>query len=107
MVVKKEELHILRKTISGHLSKELREKYKKRAMPIRKGDTVIILTGKYSKKSGKVMEVNAKGFILVENIQISKKDGKTVPVKIQPSNVLLTELYKDDERRFKHITKVI
>ncbi|PIU22333.1 MAG: 50S ribosomal protein L24 [Candidatus Diapherotrites archaeon CG08_land_8_20_14_0_20_30_16] len=102
--VQKTDLHILHKRISGHLSKELRKKYKKRALPIRKGDTVMILVGKFRKKAGKVTSVNTKlGSINVESIQITKKDGKTAPINIEPSNVIITELYVDDERRYKHI----
>ena len=97
-------LHVLRKGIAAHLSKELRKKYKKRAVPIRKGDTVLILCGKYKKKSGKVTSVDTKsGRIAIESIQITKKDGKSIPIMIDPSNVVITELYMDDERRFKHI----
>lgn len=95
--------HILRKNIVAHLSKELRTKYSTRGISIRKGDVVTIMTGKFAKKSGKVTDVNTNGFIFVENIQINKKDGKVVPVKINPSNVIITELYKDDEKRFKNI----
>lgn len=95
--------HTLRKNMVAHLSKELREKYNTRGISIRKGDVVTIMTGKFAKKSGKVVEVNTNGFIFVENIQLNKKDGKVVPIKINPSNVIITELYKDDEKRFKNI----
>jgi large subunit ribosomal protein L24 len=97
-------LHVLRKSLAGHLSKELREKYKKRSLPLRKGDIVLVKGGKYDKKQGKVTSVDTnKRCINVEGLQISKKDGKTIPVKIEPSNVIIIELYKDDEKRFKHI----
>lgn len=95
--------HTLRKNMAIHLSKELRAKYSTRSISVRKGDVVVIKVGKFAKKSGKVTEVNTNGFIFVENIQINKKDGKMVPVKIKPSNVIITELYKDDEKRFKNI----
>jgi len=97
-------LHILRKSISGHLSKELRAKYKARSVTLRKGDLVMVLGGKHDKKQGKVTSVNTrKEYINVEGLQINKKDGKTISVKIEPSNVIILELYKDDEKRFKHI----
>lgn len=97
-------LHVLRKKVSGHLSKELRQKYTTRALPIRKDDVVKIIRGKFAKKEGKVTEVDAKNcYIYVEGIQLVKKDGKTVPLKVEPSNVVVVELYKDDEKRFKHI----
>jgi len=100
-------LHVLHKRLAGHLSKELREKYGTRSLPLRKGDSVIITLGKYKGKQGKITDVNVNaGHVNVEGIQITKKDGKTVPVKVEPSNVILIDLYKDDEKRFKHIKKV-
>lgn len=97
-------LHTLRKNIAGHLSKELRQKYKKRAITLRKEDVVLVLKGKYQKKQGKITNTDTKkGYINIEGLQMTKKDGKTVPIKVDPSNVVVLELYKDDEKRFKHI----
>ena len=97
-------LHIKQKLISVHLSKELMKKYSKRSISVRKGDSVKILRGKFSKKTGKITLLNLKkNYVNIENQLIKKKDGTEVPIKFNPSNLLVLELYKDDEKRFKHI----
>lgn len=85
-------LHIRQKFVSANISKELRVKYG-RSMPVRNGDTVKIMRGKFSGKTGKVSKVNLKrGRISVEGIQIQKKDGTKVNVYFNPSKVQITQV---------------
>lgn len=101
-------LHLKKKQLHAHLSKELALKYKKRAMQVRKGDEVVVLSGALKGKKGKVTKVSVdKAYLNVEGLQTNKKDGKIVPLKIIASKVVLTDLYKDDERRFKHKNKEV
>lgn len=94
-------LHIKRKFVSVNLSKELRKKQEKRNVPLRKGDMVKVLRGKFSKKQGKVTDVNLKNQkIIVEGIQRQKLDGSKVNVPLRPSNLQIVELNLDDKRRF-------
>lgn len=94
-------LHIRRKFISVNLSKELRKQYQKRNLPLRKGDVVKVLRGKYKKKQGKVTEVNLKNSkVIVEGIQVQKLDGSKVNAPLRPSNLQITELNLDDRKRF-------
>ena len=44
-------LHIKHKFLSSNLSKELRKEYKVRNIPVRKGDSVLILRGDFKKKN--------------------------------------------------------
>src|SRR4030042_429208 len=79
-------LHIKRKLLGVNLSKELRKKYSRRNIPVRKGDTVKILRGKFKKKSGKIISVDTKTSKLkIEGIMIKKQDGSKVNVRIHPS----------------------
>jgi large subunit ribosomal protein L24 len=97
-------LHIKRKLLSVNLSKELRKKYGKRNIPARKGDIVKITKGKFKKKQGKIIKVNIKmSRIEIEGIQVKKQDGSKVNVKIQPSNLQITELYSEDKKRMKNL----
>ncbi len=99
-------LHIKHKFLSANLSKELRKKYGRRNIEIRKGDKVRIMTGKFKKKSGKVIEANTKkSKITVEEVTIKKHDGSKVNVWIQPSNVQIIELNSDDKKRIKTESK--
>jgi len=97
-------LHIKKKFISVSLSKELKKKYAKRNIPIKKGDAVKIMRGKFKGKKGKVLEVRLKiGKIIVEGIQVKKQDGSNVAFKLQPSNLQITELNLDDKNRVKKL----
>lgn len=91
--------HIKRKLMSAHLSKELRKKTGRRSAPLRKGDSVTVMTGEFRKKTGKIMEINNyKLKVYVEGIQRQKKDGTKVNVQFDPSNLLITELTEDKKR---------
>jgi large subunit ribosomal protein L24 len=101
-------LHIKRKLMSVNLSKELRKKYQKRSIPLRKKDTVKIMRGKFRGKKGKVMKVILKTQkIEVEGIQIKKQDGSKVNIKLRPSNLQIIELNVEDKKRNKALSKGI
>ena len=86
--------------MSANLSKELREKYKKRSLPLRKGDMVKIMRGKFRKKTGKIIAVNSKKMkIEIEGMQIKKQDGSKANVKFNPSFLQITELNLEDRKR--------
>lgn len=91
-----------RKMLSVNLSKEIRKTAKKRNVPVKKGDKVKIMRGKFKGKTGKVIEVKTKQLkVYVEGIQKTKMDGSKVNVSIRPSNLQIIELNTDDKKRFK------
>ena len=95
-------LHIRGKFVSSHLSKELKDKHKRRSIALRKGDTVKILRGRFRGESVKVDVVDRKSLkVYLEGIKITKKDGTEVPVAVDPSNLLITSLNLDDKFRMK------
>ncbi len=99
-------LNIKHRFLSVLLSDQLREKYQKRNIPVKKGDTVKILRGQFKKKSGKVAKVFLKKTrVHVEGMDLVKKDGSKVPYSIHPSNLMITELTLDDKKRQKVFTK--
>lgn len=101
-------LHIKRKLMGVNLSKELRKKYQKRSVPLRKKDTVKIMRGKFKGKKGKVMKVLLKTQkVEVEGIQIKKQDGSKVNIKLRPSNLQIIELNVEDKKRNKALSKGI
>jgi len=100
--VAKAPLHIKRKFLGAMLSKELRKKYSKKTMPVRKDDRVKILAGGFKGKEGKVTRIfTGLSKITIENIQRKKRDGSKVDVKIYPSNVVITELALNDRKRME------
>ncbi len=99
-------LHLKRKLLNTNISKELRSKYKKRSIAVRKGDTVKIMRGKFKGKTGKIIEVNSKKAKLkIEGIMVKKQDGSKVSIKFQPSNLQIIELNLDDKKRIASINK--
>ncbi|MBS3094929.1 50S ribosomal protein L24 [Candidatus Pacearchaeota archaeon] len=99
-------LHIRKKLLNVSLSKELRKKYGRRAITVRKGDKVKILVGKFKKKEGKVTEVNyGRLKIYVEGIQIKKLDGSMTNVPMRSSNIQIIELNLDDKMRVESLNK--
>ncbi len=95
-------LHIKKKFVSANLSEDLRKKYGTRNLSIRKGDTVKIMRGKFKGKRGKVTKVLLKtSKIIIDGIQIKKKDGSKIDVKMEPSNLQILELNLDDKKRIK------
>ncbi|ACJ15562.1 LSU ribosomal protein L24P [Thermococcus onnurineus NA1] len=99
-------LHLRSKIMSATLSKELRQKYGVRSLPIREGDKVKIMRGDYKGKEGKVVEVNLKRYrIYVEGVTQKKVDGTEVFYPVHPSNVMIVELNLKDEEREKIIER--
>merc|ERR1711948_155855 len=72
--------HIRRRLMSAPLSKDLRQKYGVRSMPIRKDDEVQVVRGHY------------KG-------QREKANGASVFVGIHPSKVCIVKLKMDKDRK--------
>lgn len=101
-------LHLRHKLMAGHLSKELREKYNRRSLPIRKNDIVKVMRGKYKGKEGKVVKVDLKKYkIYIEGIRVKKANGKEVFVPIHPSNCMITDLYLEDRFRLKVLERTV
>ena len=93
-------MHLRRRLLSANLSKELRKKYGKRSIPLRKGDVVKVMRGKFSKKTGKILAVNSKRLnVEIEGLQIKKQDGSKANVRFTPSILQITELNAEDKKR--------
>ena len=99
-------LNIKSKFMGCHLSKELREKYKKRSITIRKGDSVKVLRGQFKGKTGKIDRVDIKkSKVYITGIEVAKKDGTKALYPIHPSNLIITELNLEDKKRKKSLER--
>ena len=93
-------LHIKNKFMSAHLSKELRQKHKKRSFSVRKGDKVQVMRGQFKKKIGKIERIDIKkSRAYITGIETIKKDGTKTLYPINPSNLMIVELNLDDKKR--------
>merc|ERR1711904_584146 len=91
---------VRRKIMSAHLNKELSNKHHVKSMPIRKDDEVIVVRGSHRGREGKGIQVYRKKYVIhIERVTREKSNGSTVNVGIHPSNVSITKLKLDKDRR--------
>jgi large subunit ribosomal protein L24 len=95
------------KKFGSPLSKELREKHQRRAVRPVKGDGVRIVRGGFKGIEGKITRVEPKlGQVFVEGVTREKiAGGKTGPVPIDSSKVVITSLNLEDKTRKARVEK--
>jgi len=99
-------LHLRRKIISAHLSKELREQYKRRSFPLRKGDEVKVMRGEFKGTVGKVVKVDTKKYkVYIDAAKKKRSVGAEYLVPISPSNLMIVKLNLDDKYRLKMLER--
>lgn len=95
-------LHIKQKFTHVHLSKDLRRKFGKRSISLRKGDKVKVMKGKFHKYEGKVEKVDLRrSRVFIAGIEAAKKDGTKKMIALHPSNLMITDINTDDKFRQK------
>merc|ERR1712113_167229 len=91
--------HIRRKLMAAPLSKELREKYGVRTLPVRKDDEIMVVRGNMKDKMGAVKTVFRKKYcIYFASGSREKMNGVTVDTPVHPSNVVITKIKLDKDR---------
>ncbi|NIM47289.1 MAG: 50S ribosomal protein L24 [Candidatus Aenigmarchaeota archaeon] len=99
-------LHKKHKLFSAHLSKDLRKRWRKRSLPVRKDDEVKVMKGKFKGTIGKITKVDLKKLkIYIEKVKRRKVSGEEVHVSIHPSNLLILNPAMDDKKRLKIINR--
>lgn len=99
-------LHIRRKLIASHLSDELRKQYGVRSLPVRKGDEVAVMRGKFRKRAGKIARIDTEKYrVYVEGVVVKRTDGTERQAGLHASNLLVTRLNLDDKKRAASIEK--
>ena len=99
-------LHKKHKLLSAHLSKDLIKRWKKRTLPVRKGDEVKVMRGKFNGTIGKITKIDMKKLkVYIGKVKRRKVSGEEVFVPIHPSNLLILNPIMDDKRRLKVINR--
>lgn len=99
-------LHLRHKLMAVTLSEELRERYQTRSLPVKKGDTVLVMRGDFKEQEGKVEKVDYKHYrLFIEGVSVQKPDGNQTYHPVHPSNVQLVELELEDEERNEAIER--
>lgn len=93
----KEEKHV---ALSAPLSKELRQTHNIKRLPIRRDDEVEVVRGKYKSRAGKIIAVKVRTMrVHVESVTVNKLNNETVYVPLHPSNLVITKLKMDKNRK--------
>ncbi len=89
------------------LSRDLRSRYKRRALPLRKGDTVRIISGSFKGREERVSKVDMRSLrVTLDNVTIKKVDQKLKPLPIRSNHLILTRLNLADpwRRKILHVS---
>jgi large subunit ribosomal protein L24 len=86
------------------VSDELRQKYKKRTLRPRKGDSVKIVRGGFKGIEGKISRVDGqRGKLFIEGVNREKIAGGTALAPIDASKVIITTIDLDDKLRKRKV----
>merc|ERR1711973_41691 len=97
----------LTKQFTMSLSPQLKQTFRIKRIATRPGDKVLITTGKYKGKEGKIVMVNRhKRKVCVEDCTITKKDGGIRYIPIHPSNCKIVDLNMDKDR-LKMVERIV
>ncbi|KAL4894242.1 translation protein SH3-like domain-containing protein [Aspergillus ambiguus] len=85
--------------MSATLSKELREKYNVRSIPLRVGDEVTVNRGGLKGREGRVKSMYRRRYVVhIDRVVREKSNGQSVPLGVAASNLVITKLHLDKDR---------
>ncbi|MFB6111835.1 MAG: 50S ribosomal protein L24 [Halobacteriaceae archaeon] len=97
-------LHERHDQVRAHLSEDLRAEFDQRSVRVNAGDTVRISRGDFAGEEAEVVEVDLRDAVVyVEDITTETADGEEVPRPLDASNLLVTDVDLDDERRAQRL----
>jgi ribosomal protein uL24 len=89
-----------RRRMTVPLSRELRSRFHRRSVPIRKGDTVRVMKGSYVGREERVARVSRRDYtVTLDNVTLKSGEEKLKPLPIRTNHLLLVRLNLADEWR--------
>jgi len=89
-----------RRRMALPLSRELRGRFHIRSLPVRKGDTVRVLSGSFETREERVAKVNRRDYTLIlDNVTLKTGEEKLKALPIRPSHLVITRLNLADPWR--------
>lgn len=89
-----------RRRMSVPLSRELRARFHRRSVAIRKGDTVRVMNGSYVGREERVARVDRRGYtVTLDNVTLKTGEEKLKPLPIRTNHLLLVRLNLADAWR--------
>jgi large subunit ribosomal protein L24 len=95
-----------RRRMTVPLSRELRARFHRRSVPVRKGDTVRVLAGSYEGREERVARVDRRAYtVTLDNVTLKTAEEKLKPLPLRPAYLVLTRLNLADgwRRRSLHV----
>jgi len=97
-------LHERHRQVRSTLSAELRGEHDVRRVRVNQGDTVEVMRGDFAGHEAEVVTVDLRdGVVHVEDVVQETADGEEVPRSLDASNLRVTDLNLDDDRRRERI----
>ncbi|MCJ7478863.1 MAG: 50S ribosomal protein L24 [Candidatus Nanohaloarchaeota archaeon QJJ-7] len=94
--------HHRKRFLHSHLESSVREKIGTRSVPLRTGDQVEVMRGDFSGEAGRVDDIDTEeGKVYVDGIETESVDESETMVALRPSNLKITRLDLDDEKRLE------
>lgn len=82
------------------LSRELRSRFHRRSVPLRKGDTVRVMKGSYVGREERVQKIDRRGYtVTLDNVTLKSGEEKLKPLPIRTNHLLVVRLNLADEWR--------
>lgn len=82
------------------LSRDLRKRFGRRSVPVRKGDTVRVLSGSFVGREERVAKVNRRDYsVTLDNVTLKTAEEKLKPLALRTSHLVLTRLNLADAWR--------
>lgn len=88
------------------LSRELRRRFHRRNVPVRKGDTVRVLSGSFVGREERVARISLRDYtVTLDNVTLKTAEEKLKPLALRPSHLVITRLNLADpwRRRSLHV----
>jgi large subunit ribosomal protein L24 len=89
-----------RRRMTVLLSRELRTRFHRRSVPVRKGDTVRVLAGSFSGREERVAKIDRRAYsVTLDNVTLKTADEKLKPLGLRPGRLVITRLNLSDPWR--------
>ncbi|MGI0129570.1 MAG: 50S ribosomal protein L24 [Thermoplasmata archaeon] len=89
-----------RRRMTVPLSRDLRGRFRARSLPIRKGDTVRVLSGSFVGREERVARVDRRSYsVILDNVTLKTGEEKLKPLPIRTSHLVITRLNLSDPWR--------
>ena len=89
-----------RRRMTVPLSRELRRRFGRRNVPVRKGDTVRVLSGSFAGREERVARVTRRDYsVTLDNVTLKTAEEKLKPLALRTSHLVITRLNLADPWR--------